>query len=96
MKSNGENVSYLQVMWKIIQTLTMQFEYKVTIIEELNDHSTMTSNELIGSLQAHEQCLDERSQIKAKEALKSQVSLRREKMSLKIILNQVRKVRIEK
>ena len=56
----------------------------------------MTSNELIGSLQAHEQRLDERSQIKAKEALKSQVSLRREKMSLKIILNQVREVRIEK
>ena len=61
--------------------LKHEFEYKVTIIEELNDHSTMTSNELIGSLQAHEQRLDERSQIKAKEALKSQVSLRREKMS---------------
>ena len=73
MKSNGENVSHLQVMWKIIQTLTMQFEYKVTIIEELNDHSTMTSNELIGSLQAHEQRLDERSQIEVKETLKSQV-----------------------
>ena len=96
MKSNGENVSYLQVMWKIIQTLTMQFEYKVTIIEELNDHSTMTSNELIGSLQAQEQRLDERSQIEVKETLKSQVSLRREQISLKIILNQVRKVRIEK
>ena len=74
----------------------MQFEYKVTIIEELNDHSTMTSNELIGSLQAYEQRLDERSKIEAKESLKSQVSLRREKMSLKIILNQVRKVIIEK
>ena len=73
MKSNDENILDLQVMWKIIQTLTMQFEYKVTIIEELNDHSSMTSNELMGSLQAHEQCLDERSQIEAKEALENQV-----------------------
>ena len=54
----------------------------------------MTLGELMDSLQAHEQHLDERSQIEAKEALESQVSLRREKISLKIILNQVKKVKI--
>ena len=54
----------------------------------------MTLGELMDSLQAHEQHLDERSQIEAKEALESQVSLRREKISLQIILNQVKKVKI--
>ena len=54
----------------------------------------MTLGELMDSLQAHEQHLDERSQIEAKEALESQVSLRREKISLKTILNQVKKVKI--
>lgn len=73
MKSNDENILDLQVMEKILQTLTMQFEYKVTTIEESKDLSTMTLDELMGSLQAHEQCLDERSQIEAKEALENQV-----------------------
>ena len=73
MKSNDENILDLQVMEKILQTLTMQFEYKVTTIEESKDLSTMTLDELMGSLQVHEQCVDERSQIEAKEALENQV-----------------------
>ena len=73
MKSNDENILDLQVMEKILQTLTMRFEYKVTTIEESKDLSTMTLDELMGSLQAYEQCVDERSQIEAKEALENQV-----------------------
>ena len=52
MKSNDENILDLQVMEKILQTLTMRFKYKVTIIEESKGLSTMTLDELMGSLQA--------------------------------------------
>ena len=73
MKSNDENILDLQVMEKNFQTLTMPFEYKLTTIEESKYLSTMTLDELMGSLQVHEQCVDERSQIEAKEALENQV-----------------------
>lgn len=86
MKSNDENILDLQVMEKNFQTLTMPFEYKLTTIEESKYLSTMTLDELMGSLQAYEQCVDERSQIEAKEALENQV-LKKKKRSLKIILN---------
>lgn len=34
MKANGEDVTDLQVMEKILRTLTAQYEYKVTAIEK--------------------------------------------------------------
>lgn len=96
MKYNGENISNLQGMEKILRNLIVQFEYKVTITEQLKDLNTMMLDELMGSLQAHEQRLDERSQIEAEESIESQVSLRKENMNLKIILNQIRMVRIDR
>ena len=69
MKSNGETISDVQIMEKILRTSTKKFEYKVTAIDESKDFEAMTLDELMGSLQAHEKCLDEKSEIEVEEAL---------------------------
>ncbi|KAK0583215.1 hypothetical protein LWI29_034678 [Acer saccharum] len=79
MKSNGETISDVQIMEKILRTLTEKFEYKVTAIEESKDLEEMTLDELMGSLQAHEQRLDEKSVTKVEEALQIQLSLKKDK-----------------
>ena len=79
IKSNGEMISDVQIMEKILRTLNSKFEYKVTAIEESKDLETMTLDELMGSLQAHEQRLDEKSEIEVEEALQSQLSLKKDR-----------------
>ncbi|KAK0576845.1 hypothetical protein LWI29_024227 [Acer saccharum] len=79
MKSNGETISDVQIMEKILRTLTEKFEYKVTAIEESKDLEEMTLDELMGSLQAHEQRLDEKSVTEVEEALQIQLSLKKDK-----------------
>ena len=69
MKSNGETISDVQIMEKILRTSTKKFEYKVTAIDESKDFEAMTLDELMGSLQAHEKRLDEKSEIEVEEAL---------------------------
>ena len=49
----------------------MQFKYKVTTIEESKDLSTMMLDEVMGSLQAPDQGLDERSNIEVGEVMQS-------------------------
>ncbi|CAL8991939.1 unnamed protein product, partial [Prunus brigantina] len=51
MKANGEEMKELQIVEKILRTLTERFEGKVTAIEETRDLSTLTVDELQGSLQ---------------------------------------------
>ena len=55
MKANGETIGDQQIVEKILRTLTLQFEYNVTSIEESWDLSILTVDELMGSLQMHEQ-----------------------------------------
>ncbi|XP_030448004.1 uncharacterized protein LOC115670781 [Syzygium oleosum] len=71
MKANGETFGDQQIVEKILRTLTLQFEYIVTSIEESRDLSVLTVDELIGSLQMHEQRLKEKSKT-VEEALQSQ------------------------
>lgn len=81
MKANGETIGDQQIVEKILRTLTLQFEYIVTSIEESRDLSILTVDELIGSLQMHEQRLKEKSKI-VEEALQSQLVLPDEKKNL--------------
>ena len=55
MKSNGETIDHSTVVGKILRSLTVKFNYVVCLIEESNDLSTLSIDELHGSLLVHEQ-----------------------------------------
>ncbi|XP_026384929.1 uncharacterized protein LOC113280533 [Papaver somniferum] len=78
MKANGDTVEDSIVVEKILRSLPEKFEAKVTSIEECNTAATMTFNELLGSLQAYEQRLLEKTTAakQVEEALQSQVRWR--------------------
>ena len=59
MKSNGENIEQSTVVSKILRSLTSKYNYVVCAIEESNDLSTLTLDELHGSLLVHEQRMQE-------------------------------------
>ncbi|XP_019442326.1 PREDICTED: uncharacterized protein LOC109347051 [Lupinus angustifolius] len=55
MKSNGETMEQCIVVSKILRSLMAKFNYVVCSIEESNDLSTLSVDELHGSLLVHEQ-----------------------------------------
>ncbi|XP_062114429.1 uncharacterized protein LOC133825517 [Humulus lupulus] len=55
LRRNGEDVSEVKVIEKILHTVTLTFEYIATNIEENKDLETMTVEQLMGSLQAYEE-----------------------------------------
>ena len=54
IKSNGETMEQSTVVGKILRSLTTKFNYVACLIEELNDLSTLSIDELHGSLLVHE------------------------------------------
>jgi hypothetical protein len=55
MNSHGENLTQGTIVEKILRSLTPRFNYVVCSIEESNDVTTMTVDELQSSLLVHEQ-----------------------------------------
>ncbi|XP_062075601.1 uncharacterized protein LOC133779686 [Humulus lupulus] len=55
LRRNGEDVSEVKVIEKILRTVTPTFEYIATNIEDNKDLETMTVEQLMGSLEAYEE-----------------------------------------
>ncbi|XP_074374408.1 uncharacterized protein LOC141714811 [Apium graveolens] len=76
MKRNGESLDDVRVMEKLLRSLMRKFDYVVTSIEESKDLSTISIDELVGSLQAHEQRMNQYDDANHLEkALQSKVSI---------------------
>ncbi|XP_074336690.1 uncharacterized protein LOC141673860 [Apium graveolens] len=76
MKRNGENLDDVLVMEKLLRSLTRKFDYVITSIKESKDLSTISIDELVGSLQAHEQRMNQYDDVSHLEkALQSKVSI---------------------
>jgi hypothetical protein len=55
MKVHGERMEQSVIIEKILRSMTLKFNYVICSIEESNDLSIMTINELQSSLLVHEQ-----------------------------------------
>ncbi|XP_026439276.1 uncharacterized protein LOC113337959 [Papaver somniferum] len=75
MKDNGDIIEDTAIIEKILRSLPEKFESKVTTIEECNTISDLSIDDVLGSLQAYEQRILEKSVVKpVEEALQSQIN----------------------
>jgi gag-polypeptide of LTR copia-type/Zinc knuckle len=82
LRRNDEKLAENRVVEKVLRSLTDQFENIVYAIEESKDLSTLTIDELTGSLMAHEQ-RRKKKQDTLEEALQVKMSLNNNKSSFK-------------
>ena len=68
MKAHGENLNETMITEKILRSMTQKFNYVVCSIEESNNMTTMTIDELQSSLLVHEQRM--KNQVEEEQVLK--------------------------
>nr|KYP43328.1 Retrovirus-related Pol polyprotein from transposon TNT 1-94 [Cajanus cajan] len=65
MRTYGKRITDLMVIEKVMRTLSPRFDYIVVAIEESKNLKTMKIAEFQGSLEVHEQCMNERNNERA-------------------------------
>ena len=72
MKANGETITDVIVVEKILRSMTLKFEHVVCAIEESKDLEELSIDELMGSMMVHEQRINQHAPVE--QALQAKLS----------------------